>query len=56
MSRLSKFHKKNIPLRPIVNSIGSPYDILRDIAKKIKPDVGMNEHHIIQSEETALKR
>ena len=38
---LPKIHKEGIPLRPIVNTIGSPtYDLAKHIAKTLKPLVG----------------
>lgn len=38
---LPKIHKEGIPLRPIVNTIGSPtYDLAKYLAKILKPLVG----------------
>ena len=43
---LPKIHKKNIPLRPIVSSIGSlSYEVDKELAKIIKPLMGCSEHH-----------
>ena len=49
---LPKIHKKNIPLRPMVSSIGSvTYGVAKEIAKIIKPLVGSTEHHVNNSKE-----
>ena len=51
---LSKIHKKNIPLRPIVSSIGSvTYGVAKELAKIIKPLVGTSEHHVNDTKEFA---
>ena len=44
---LPKIHKQNIPLRPIVSSIGSViYGEAKEIPKIIKPLVGTSSHHV----------
>ena len=49
---LPKVHKENIPLRPIVSSIGSvSYGVAKEIARIIKPLVGSTEHHVNNSME-----
>ena len=49
---LPKIHKKDAPLRPIVSSIGSVmYSTAKFLAKIIRPLVGLNNHHIINSED-----
>ena len=49
---LPKVHKENIPLRPIVSSIGSvSYGVAKEIARIIKPLVGSTEHHVNNSKE-----
>ena len=47
---LPKIHKKNIPLRPIVSSIGSvSYGVAKELAKIIKPLMGCSVHHVQNS-------
>ena len=49
-------HKKDVPLRPIVSSIGSVmYDTAKFLAKIMKPLVGLNSHHIVNSEDFVNK-
>ena len=44
---LPKIHKPGIPLRPIVSSIGTvTYNTAKELAKILKPLVGMSTHHI----------
>ena len=51
---LTKIHKKNVPLRPIVTSIGSvTYEVAKELAKIIKPLVGTSEHHVNNRKEFA---
>ena len=51
---LPKIHKKNIPLRPIVLSIGSvTYSVAKELAKIIKPLVGTTKHHVNNTKEFA---
>ena len=53
---LPKIHKKDVPLRPIVSSIGSMmYDTAKFLAKIMKPLVGLNSHHIVNSEDFVNK-
>ena len=53
---LPKIHKKDVPLRPIVSSIGSVmYDTAKFLAKIMKPLVGHNSHHIVNSEDFVNK-
>ncbi|XP_068720552.1 uncharacterized protein [Montipora capricornis] len=53
---LPKIHKKDVPLRPIVSSIGSVmYDTAKFLAKIMKPLVGLNSHHIVNSEDFVNK-
>ena len=48
---LPKIHKKNIPLRPIVSSIGSvAYGLAKVLADIIKPLMGCSEHHVQNSQ------
>ena len=50
---LPKIHK-NIPLRPIVSSIGSvTYGVAKEIARIIKPLMGTSEHHVNNTKEFA---
>ena len=45
-----KVHKAGIPLRPIVNTIGSPtYLLAQYLAKKLRPLAGNNSSHIKDS-------
>ena len=49
---LPKIHKKNIPLRPIISSIGSvSYGVAKELAKIIKPLVGTSEDHVNNTKE-----
>ena len=49
---LPKIHKKNIPLRPIVSSIGSvAYGVAKVLAKIIKPLMGCSQHHVNNSQQ-----
>ena len=44
---LSKIHKLDTPLRPIVSSCGSvTYGVAKELAKILKPLVGKSPHHI----------
>ena len=44
---LSKIHKPDTPLRPIVSSCGSvTYGVAKELAKILKPLVGKSPHHI----------
>ena len=53
---LPKIHKKDVPLRPIVLSIGCVmYDTAKFLAKIMKPLVGHNSHHIVNSEDFVNK-
>jgi hypothetical protein len=48
---LRKIHKKDIPLRPIVNCIASPtYALAKYLAGLLSPFVGQSNHHIKTSE------
>ena len=40
-----KMHKPNVPLRPIVSSIGS-YNCAKHLAQLLRPLVGNTEHHV----------
>jgi hypothetical protein len=47
---LPKIHKKEIPLRPIVNTIGSPtYELAKHVAKILSPLVGHTDSFIKDS-------
>ena len=49
---LPKIHKKNIPLRSIVSSIGSvAYGVAKVLADIIKPLMGCSEHHVHNSQQ-----
>ena len=49
---LPKIHKKDAPLRPIVSSIGSVmYNTAKFLAKILRPLVGLNDHHIVNSKD-----
>ncbi|XP_046395746.1 uncharacterized protein LOC124163008 [Ischnura elegans] len=49
---LPKIHKDGIPLRPIVNAIGSPtYNLAKYLTGVLSPYVGHCEHHIKNSTE-----
>ena len=51
---LPKIHKKNIPLRPIVSSLGSvSYGVAKELAKIIKPLMGCSQHHVHNSTQFA---
>ena len=51
---LGKFHKANIPLRPIVSSRGSvTYGVANVLAKIIKPLVGKSPHPVHSTKEFA---
>ncbi|XP_068707249.1 uncharacterized protein [Montipora foliosa] len=53
---LPKIHKKDVPLRPIVSSVGSVmYDTAKFLAKIMKPLIGLNSHHIVNSEDFVNK-
>jgi hypothetical protein len=46
-----KIHKKDVPLRPIVNCIASPtYVLAKYLAGLLSPFVGQSDHHIKNSE------
>jgi hypothetical protein len=49
---LPKIHKEDIPLRPIVNTIGSPtYELAKHVAKILNPLVGHTDSFIKDSNE-----
>ena len=49
-----KIHKKDIPLRPIVDSIGSiTYNLSKALVEIIKPLLGQTEHHCRNSKQLA---
>ena len=49
---LPKIHKKDIPLRPIVPSIGSvTYGIAKELARILKPLVGKTIYHVNNTKE-----
>ena len=51
---LPKIHRKNIPLRPIVSSIGSvSYGVAKELSKIIKPLMGCSIHHVQNSTQFA---
>ena len=51
---LPKIHKKNIPLRPLVSSIGSvSYGVAKELSKIIKPLMGCSIHHVHNSTQFA---
>ena len=51
---LPKIHKKDIPLRPIVSSIGSvTYGVAKELARILKPLVGKSSHHVNNTKESA---
>ena len=53
---LPKIHKKDIPLRPIVSSIGSvTYGMAKELARILKPLVGWSIHHVNNTKEFADK-
>ena len=44
---LPKIHKPGIPLRPIISSSGTvTYNTAKELAKILKPFVGMTSHHV----------
>ena len=51
---LPKIHKENVPLRPIVSSIGSvTYEVAKELSRILKPLVGNSIHHVNNSQEFA---
>jgi hypothetical protein len=51
ISGLPKIHKKYVPLRPIVNCIGSPtYALAKYLKDLLRPLVGQSDCHIRNSE------
>ena len=51
---LPKIHKKNVPLRPIVSSIGSvTHGVAKELFKIIKPLVGTSKQHVNNTKEFA---
>ena len=49
---LLKIHKKDIPLRPIISSIGSvTYGVAKELARILKPLVGKTSHHVNNSKD-----
>ena len=51
---LSKIHKKNIPLRPIVSSIGTvTYGVSKELARIIKVLMGNSQHHVHNTKQFA---
>ena len=51
---LPKIHKEDVPLRPIVSSIGSVnYGVAKELARILKPLVGNSSHHVNNSKEFA---
>ena len=51
---LPKIHKPGIPLRPIVSSTGTvTYSTAKELAKILKPLVGMSAHHVHNTKEIA---
>ena len=54
---LPKIHKKNIPLRPIVSSIGSvSYGVAKELAGIIKQLMGCSQHHVNNSKQFLQRR
>ena len=52
--RLPKIHKKIIPLRPIVPSIGSvTYGVAKELARIIKTLMGNSQHHVHNTKQFA---
>jgi len=50
IGRLTKIHKPNIPLGPIVNAIHSPtYNLSRFTAQTLQPLTGISESHLTNS-------
>lgn len=53
---LPKIHKKEVPLRPIVSSIGSiTYEVAKYLKEVIGPLVGKTEHHVKNSTDFVQK-
>ena len=51
---LPKIHKEDVPLRPIVSSIGSvTYGVAKELSRILKPLVGNSSHHVNNSKEFA---
>ena len=51
---LPKIHKEDVPLRPIVSSIGSvTYEVAKELSRILKPLVGNSIHHVNNSQEFA---
>ena len=51
---LPKVHKRDIPLRPIVSSVGSiTYNCAKHLADILSPLVGKTRHHIANSQQFA---
>ena len=51
---LPKIHKEDVPLRPIVSSIGSvTYGVANELSRILKPLVGNSIHHVNNSKEFA---
>ena len=51
---LPKIYKKNIPLRPIVPSIGSvTYGVTKELVRISKPLMGNSEHHVSNTKQFA---
>ena len=51
---LPKIHKKDVPLRPIVSSIGSvTYGVAKELARSLKPLVGKTIYHVNNSKQYA---
>ena len=49
---LPKIHKKDVPLRPIVSSIGSViYGVAKELARILKPLVSKSIKHVNNSKE-----
>ena len=53
---LPKIHKKDIPLRPIVSSVGSvTYGVAKEVTRILKPLVGTTSHHVNNTKEFSDK-
>ena len=51
---LPKIHKEDVPLRPIVSSIGSvTYGVAKELSRILKPLVGNSIYHVNNSKEFA---
>ena len=51
---LPEIHKKDVPLRPIVSSIGSvTYGVAKELSRILKPLVGKSIYHVDNSKEFA---